>query len=56
MKEAWKSAKQQWRQGGKNGNKPVNEWTEEDCNDKAKFFKSMVGGFLNKMGLDKSEW
>jgi len=57
MKEAWKTAKQEWRQEkGKNNNKPCNDWTEEDCNDKAKFFKNMVGGFLNKMGLDKSEW
>lgn len=57
MKEAFKTVKQQWREqhGGK-GCKAPKEWTEEDCQNKAKFFKTMVGGFLNKMGLDKQDW
>jgi len=55
MKDAFKSAKKQWKEqhGSKGHCKPPGEWTEEDIQNKAKFFKNMVGGFLNKMGLDK---
>lgn len=54
MKEAWKTAKQQWKENsGKCGWDNKKEWTKEDCENKQKFWKSMVGGFLDKMGIDK---
>lgn len=60
MKETWKNAKQQWKQHAKeqgfNPCKPHGEWTEEDVHKKRQFWKSMVGGFCDKMGFDKQEW
>lgn len=56
MKDAWKCAKEQWKQCKREQAKNCGqEWNEEDCNRKARHFKDMIGGFLNKMGIDTQE-
>lgn len=50
----WQQMKQEWKE--KHCGKPKSEWTQEDCERKMGFWKHMVGGFLDKMGFDKSEW
>ena len=42
--------KQQYGHG-----RPHHEWSQEEIDNKKKFWKGMVGGFLNKMGVDCSE-
>lgn len=56
MKDAWKCAKEQWkhcqREHAKANGK---EFNEDECDRKAKHWKNMIGGFLNKMGIDVPE-
>lgn len=61
MKQCWRNMKQQYGFGrhghgchGWNKDKPAKEWTQEEIDNKTKFWKGMVGGFLNKMGVDTS--
>jgi len=42
----WKQCKEQWKQS----------WNKGDCENKAKFFKGMVGGILQNMGVDTKNW
>lgn len=49
MKETWKNIRQQCKPEG--GCWKKKEWTEEECAQKAEFWKNMVGGFLSKMGM-----
>lgn len=65
MRQAWKQAKEQYGFGhcGPHGRhrhgpcgKPANEWTQEEIEEKTKCWKGMVGGFLNKMGMNKDSW
>jgi len=52
MKDTWRQIREQYAPRHRQGK----EWSEEECQQKAKFWKNMVGGFLSKMGMDKQDW
>jgi len=59
MKKSWHKMRGQFgpNHGGHHG-KPAHEWTEEEIANKTMWWKNMVGGFMNKMGVDseKFDW
>lgn len=57
MKEAWKQVKQHWKPHG-GWEKPAQQWTEEEIQQKKDFWKNMVSGFCDKMGVkfEKEDW
>jgi len=52
MKQQWKAQNPEWKQ-------MKEQWAREHCQNGEKphhFFKKMVGGFLENMGIDTKEW